>query len=217
MCLSIVLLSLDFADPDNLPAGVRITSYDLRHITLAYGPDHAYLAGISYRRAEEDLVLYLGGVGQYEHSPNPHTILRDILQKELNQHRSLLAFIQTLLHTLDFAQSLNRVPRDLVLMQGSGSVTPDPRSGLPTAQQPHVARPLGLLQLSALAAILVYRNRFALRITFSPKENLVELEDAHRMFANCEPMPAFEVNVPFMLSLESVSSYIMGKGVILHV
>ncbi|ESO84116.1 hypothetical protein LOTGIDRAFT_211073 [Lottia gigantea] len=102
-----------YSDPkSNFQSTIKIKSYNYKKLVLAYGPKFLYLVTIQWKGEDNLFHISLGTNGQCA-TGNPHVVVSNHLQKDLNSSRNLAFLLQILLDTLSPMISmahLNTVP-----------------------------------------------------------------------------------------------------------
>jgi mediator of RNA polymerase II transcription subunit 14 len=163
---------------------VTVKSFNYRSLQLEYGPGGIYTVTIAWKWPEGRFGLTFGGVGPGA-SMNPHTLLRNQLEVNLNRERDLALLCKTLAETVAPALSLCRLP-------------PTPHRGMSMLQRNAIHQTFAVLPQTPSHVKILFYGKYCVDVHFRA-EGLVSIRDgAYSMFdqtkvlEELQPIPGFK-------------------------
>ena len=94
---------------DNLKNRILVKSYNFKSLTIEYGPQGMYSMNVSWKKTEKKFIVIFGSSGPSS-SINPHNIMKNQYEIQLNRDNNLALISKTLLETLHSCRSVSRLP-----------------------------------------------------------------------------------------------------------
>ena len=94
---------------DNLSARLVVKNYNFKSLMLEYGSGAKYTVHVSWKKTEDRFVLIFGSSGSAV-AVNPHSIMKNQLEIQLNRDKNLALIAKTLHETLQCCRSFSRLP-----------------------------------------------------------------------------------------------------------
>lgn len=94
---------------NGLNSRIVVKQYNYKTLTLEYGPQCMYSVTVSWRKVEERFSLIFDSSGP-SLSVNPHTLMKNQYEIQLNQEKNLALICKILLETLNACRSISRLP-----------------------------------------------------------------------------------------------------------